>query len=46
MTLDIEDTHGVPEQIFEYEIGAEKLCPAIEQAPNDVNRFAVPAVKL
>jgi len=45
MTLDIQDTHGIPEQIFECEIGAEKLCQAIEQAPNDVNRLALPAVK-
>ena len=45
MTLDIQDMHGIPEQIFECEIGAEKLCQAIEQAPNDVNRLALPAVK-
>ena len=46
LILKIEDVHGIPEQIYEYEIEPSELCQAIEQVPNDSNRLALPAVKL
>ncbi len=46
MTLQIEDVHGISKQIYEYTIEPGNLCYVIEQVPNDVNKLALPAVKL
>lgn len=46
MTIYIEDVHGIPKKIYEYEIHAKEFCSAIEQTPNDENRLDLPAVRL
>lgn len=47
MTIDFEDVHGWPvRETYACEIKADQLCQAILEAPNELNRFEIPALRL